>query len=98
MKKDMKDDHSKDMMKKDGNENKLGMQKKQMGNSKRTYHHTHHNAMHHQGKVAAGGFTTEHMESFIHLGTYALGALGNQHGLTPDAPRDPAEEEEGASH
>ena len=43
-------------------------------------------------QVAHGGFTKDHMESFIHLGTYALGALSNQHGLAPDAPRDPAED------
>ena len=32
------------------------------------------------------------MESFIHLGTYALGALSNQHGLAPDAPLPEGEE------
>lgn len=53
--------------------------------------------MYHQGNVAASGFTKEHMESFVHLDTYALGALGNQHGLTPEAPRDPAKEQEGIS-
>ena len=42
-------------------------------------------------KVASNGFTKDHMESFIHLGTYALGALSNQHGLAPDAPADPAQ-------
>ena len=42
---------------------------------------------------AAAGFTKEHMESFIHLGTYALGALSNQHGLAPDAPHPEGEEE-----
>lgn len=31
------------------------------------------------------GFTNEHMDSFIHLGTYALGALSNTHGFTPDS-------------
>lgn len=43
--------------------------------------------------TAAGGFTKDHMESFIHLGTYALGALSNQHGLAPDAPHPEGEEE-----
>lgn len=75
-----------------------GMDKKKLGGkktgSKRQYDHKHHNAMFHQGQVAAGGFTKDHMDSFIHLGTYAMGALGNQHGLTPDAPRDPAEDEQ----
>lgn len=42
-------------------------------------------------QVAQGGFSKDHMESFIHLGTYALGALSNQHGLAPDAPHDPTQ-------
>lgn len=42
--------------------------------------------------TAAAGFTKEHMESFIHLGTYALGALSNQHGLAPDAPHPDGQE------
>lgn len=42
---------------------------------------------------AAAGFAKEHMESFIHLGTCALGALSNQHGLAPDAPHPEGEEE-----
>ena len=43
-------------------------------------------------KVALGGFTKDHMESFIHLGAYALGALSNQHGLAPDAPANPTDD------
>lgn len=46
----------------------------------------------HQSKTAASGFTKDHMESFIHLGTYALGALSNQHGLAPDAPHEDEDE------
>ncbi|CAF9906855.1 hypothetical protein IMSHALPRED_005373 [Imshaugia aleurites] len=73
---------------KDGKE----MAHKLASKSGRKYDKNHHNAMYHQGKVAAAGFTPEHMESFIHLGTYALGALSNQHGLAPDAPAPEGQE------
>ncbi|KAL8790918.1 MAG: hypothetical protein Q9213_000343 [Squamulea squamosa] len=49
----------------------------------RNYHKTHHNALYHMSATAKNGFTREHMESFIHLGVYALGALANSHGLAP---------------
>ena len=36
--------------------------------------------------TSGNGFTTEHIDSFLHLGTYALGALANTHNLAPAAP------------
>ena len=50
----------------------------------RNYHKTHHNALYHMSQTANNGFTKDHMDSFLHLGTYALGALANQHSLAPD--------------
>jgi hypothetical protein len=37
-------------------------------------------------EIAANGFTPEHIESLLHLGTYAMGALANTHGLAPAKP------------
>ncbi|MCJ1450749.1 hypothetical protein MMC28_001083 [Mycoblastus sanguinarius] len=56
----------------------------------------YHNTLYHQSQAAKLGFTKAHMESFIHLGNYALGALSNQHEIAPDAPHpgSDAEEEE----
>jgi len=55
-------------------------------NKGRTYHPSHHNALHYMGKAASNGFTPEHIDSLLHLGTYAMGALANTHGLAPDEP------------
>lgn len=75
-------------------------------NKEKSYHPSHHNALHYMGKaasefvsdsssssvtstdieIAGNGFTPEHIDSLLHLGTYAMGALANTHGLAPAEP------------
>ncbi|KAG8528776.1 uncharacterized protein KY384_006464 [Bacidia gigantensis] len=70
---------------KPGQQQPQGQQKPASYGTGRNYHPTHHNALYHMSQTANNGFTKDHMDSFLHLGTYALGALANQHSLAPDA-------------